>query len=161
LAAYSAVKVLAPAFYALDKRYLPMMVSIFSIIINFVLNWFFMFKMSLGHRGLALSTSLVALTNFLLLYIMMRKYAGPLETGAILGLLAKLVIPALLLAGICWLALEFLFQSGAPLPEWQKIIGVLVVIAIAAAVFFGSAFLMRVHEIRDIVDLVWRRFARD
>src|SRR6478672_11061706 len=72
LAAYSAVKVLAPAFYAIDKRYLPMMVSIFSIAINFVLNWFFMFRMSLGHRGLALSTSLVALTNFLLLYIMMR-----------------------------------------------------------------------------------------
>ena len=138
-----------------------MVVSIFSIIINFVLNWFFMFKMSLGHRGLALSTSLVALTNFLLLYIMMRKYAGPLETGAILGLLAKLVIPALLLAGICWLALEFLFQSAAPLPEWQKIIGVLVVIVVAGAVFFGSAFLMRVHEIRDIVDLVWRGFARD
>jgi putative peptidoglycan lipid II flippase len=161
LAAYSAVKVLAPAFYALDRRYLPMMVSIFSIIINFILNWFFMFKMGLGHRGLALSTSLVALTNFLLLYIMMRKYAGSLETGAILGLLAKLVIPALLLAGICWLALQFLFQSGAPLPEWKKIIGVLVVIAVAAAVFFGSAFLMRVHEVRDIVDLVRRRFARN
>ena len=161
LAAYSAVKVLAPAFYALDKRYLPMMVSILSIIINFVLNWFFMFKLGLGHRGLALSTSLVALTNFLLLYIMMRRYAGPLETGAILGLLAKLVIPALLLAGICWLALEFLFQSGAPLPEWQRILGVLVVIAVAAAVFFGTAFLMRVHEVRDIVDLVRRRFARN
>ncbi|HYS96326.1 MAG TPA: murein biosynthesis integral membrane protein MurJ, partial [Chthoniobacterales bacterium] len=72
LAAYSAVKVLAPAFYALDKRYFPMIVSIFSIIINFILNWFFMFKIGLGHRGLALSTSLVALTNFLLLYIMMR-----------------------------------------------------------------------------------------
>src|SRR3989475_677148 len=160
LAAYSAVKVLAPAFYALDKRYLPMMVSIFSIIINFILNWFFMFKVGLGHRGLALSTSLVALTNFLLLYIMMRRYAGPLETGAILGLLAKLVIPALLLAGICWLALEFLFQSGAPLPEWEKIIGMLVVIALAATVFFGSAFLLRVTEVRDIVDLVRQRFRR-
>src|SRR5216684_3192960 len=157
LAAYSAVKVLAPAFYALDKRYLPMMISIFSIIINFVLNWFFMFKLGLGYRGLALSTSLVALTNFVLLYIMMRKYAGPLETGAILGLLARLVIPALLLAGICWLALEFLFQSGAPLPEWEKIIGVLVVIALAATVFFGSAFLLRVHEVRDIVDLARRK----
>ncbi len=91
---------------------------------------------------------------------MMRKYAGPLETGAILGLLAKLVIPALLLAGICWLALEFLFQSGAPLPEWEKIIGMLVVIALAATVFFGSAFLLRVTEVRDIVDLIRQRFRR-
>src|SRR2546423_1378863 len=160
LAAYSAVKVLAPAFYALDKRYLPMMVSIFSIAINFLLNWFFMFKVGLGHRGLALSTSLVALTNFLLLYIMMRKYAGGLETGAILGLLAKLAIPALLLAGICWLALEFMFQPGMHLPEWQRIFGVLLVIAIAAAVFFGSAFLFRVDEVRDIVDLIRRKLRR-
>src|SRR5947207_15790471 len=113
-----------------------MIISIFSIAINFLLNWFFMFKIGLGHRGLALSTSLVALTNFLLLYIMMRKYAGPLETRAILGLLAKLVIPALLLAGICWLALEFLFQSGAPLPGWGKIIGMLVEIGYTVTEFF-------------------------
>jgi ABC-type multidrug transport system permease subunit len=91
---------------------------------------------------------------------MMRKYAGPLETGAILGLLAKLAIPAALLAGICWLALKFFFQSGAPLPEWQKIIGVLLVITVAAAVFFGSAFLMRVGEVREVVDLIRKRFRR-
>ncbi len=35
LVAYSAVKVLAPAFYAIDRRYLPMMVSIFSIVDEF------------------------------------------------------------------------------------------------------------------------------
>src|SRR5437868_69783 len=102
LAAYSAVKVLAPAFYAINRRYLPMVVSIFSIVVNSILNWFFMFKVGLGHRGLALSTSLVALTNFLLLYIMMRKYAGALETRAISTLLAKLIVPSALLAGICW-----------------------------------------------------------
>ncbi|HJX98836.1 MAG TPA: murein biosynthesis integral membrane protein MurJ [Chthoniobacterales bacterium] len=160
LAAYSAVKVLAPAFYALDKRYLPMMVSIFSIITNFILNWFFMFRMNLGHRGLALSTSLVALTNFLLLYIMMRKYAGSLETGALLGLLAKLAIPLALLAGVCWIALETMFYPGAHLPEWQRIFGVLLVIGVAVAVFFGSAFLFRVDEVRDVVDLVRRKFGR-
>jgi len=160
LAAYSAVKVLAPAFYALDKRYLPMMVSIFSIITNFVLNWFFMFRMNLGHRGLALSTSLVALTNFLLLYITMRKYAGSLETGALLGLLAKLAIPLALLAGVCWIALATMFYPGAHLPEWQRIFGVLLVIGVAAALFFGSAFLFRVDEVRDVVGLVRRKFGR-
>src|SRR4051794_7797310 len=76
LVGYSAVKVLAPAFYALDKRNLPMVVSLFSIGLNAALNWFFTFRLGLGHRGLALSTSLVALTNFLLLYVMMRRYIG-------------------------------------------------------------------------------------
>ena len=160
LAAYSAVKVLAPAFYALDRRYLPMMVSIFSIAVNFVLSWFFMSKVGLGHRGLALSTSLVALTNFLLLYIMMQKFAGRLETGALFGMLAKLAIPLALLAGVCWLSLETMFYPGAHLPEWQRVFGVLLVIAIAAAVFFGSAFLFNVDEVRDIVDRVRQKFGR-
>ena len=160
LAAYSGVKVLAPAFYAIDRRYLPMMVSIFSIITNLILNWFFMFKVGLGHRGLALSTSLVALTNFLLLYIMMRKYAGALETGALFSLLAKLAVPLALLAGVCWLALETMFYPGAHLPEWQKIFGVLLVIGVAAGVFFGSAFLFRVDEVRDVVNLVRRKLGR-
>ena len=160
LAAYSAVKVLAPAFYALDRRYLPMMVSIFSIAVNFVLSWFFMSKLGLGHRGLALSTSVVALTNFLLLYIMMRKYAGPLETGTLFALLGKLAIPVALLAGVCWLASGTIFQTGAHLPEWQRIFGVLLVIAIAVAVFFGSAFIFRVDEVRDVVDIVRRKLGR-
>jgi len=160
LAAYSAVKVLAPAFYALDKRYLPMMVSIFSIVVNVALNWFFMFKLGLGHRGLAFAVSLVAIINFLLLYIMMRKYAGSLETGALLALLAKLVVPLGLLAGVCWLSLETMFYPGAHLPEWQRVFAVLLVIAVAAAVFFGSAFLFRVDEVRDVVDLVRRRFRK-
>jgi putative peptidoglycan lipid II flippase len=160
LAAYSAVKVLAPAFYAIDRRYLPMVVSIFSILVNFALNWFFMFKLGLGHRGLALSTSLVALTNFVLLYIMMRRYAGPLETSAFVALLGKLIIPLALLAGVCWLSLEMMFYPGAHLPEWQRIFGVLLVIAVAAGVFFATAFLFRVDEVRDVVDLV-RRKLRD
>jgi putative peptidoglycan lipid II flippase len=160
LAAYSAVKVLAPAFYALDKRYLPMMVSLFSIAVNVILSWFFMFKLGLGHRGLALAVSLVAIINFVLLYGMMRKNAGPLETGALLGLLAKLVVPLALLAGVCWLALATMFYPGAHLPEWQKVFGVLLTISVAAVAFFGSAFLFRVNEVRDVVDLVRRKFGR-
>jgi putative peptidoglycan lipid II flippase len=158
LAAYSAVKVLAPAFYAIDRRYLPMMVSILSIAINFVLNWFFMFKLGLGHRGLALAVSLVAIINFLLLYLMMQKHAGSLETGALFGLLGKLAIPLALLAGVCWLSLETMFQPGAHLPEWQEIFGVLLVIGVAVALFFGSAFFFRVDEVRDVVNLVRRKF---
>lgn len=160
LPAYSAVKVLAPAFYAIDRRYLPMMVSIFSIAVNFLLNWFFMFKVGLGHRGLALAVSLVAIINFLLLYIMMQRHVGSLETGALLGLLGKLAVPLALLAGICWLAMGTVFQPAMHLPEWQRIFGVLLVIGVAAAVFFGSAFLFRVDEVRDVVDLVRKKLGR-
>src|SRR3954449_11058156 len=92
LVAYSALKVLTPAFYAIDKRHTPMLVSFLAIGTNLVLNWFFTFHLGWGHRGLALSTSLVAVINFLLLYMMMRKYTGRLETGALLMTFGKLLI---------------------------------------------------------------------
>jgi putative peptidoglycan lipid II flippase len=157
LAGYSSVKVLAPAFYALDKRHLPMLVSLLSILVNFGLNWVFTFRLGLGHRGLALSTSLVAITNFLLLYIMMRRYAGRLETGAMFQLLGKLLIAGVLLAAICEVANIFL--SAPHLSLWKKIIEVTVAIAVAAAAFFGAAFALRVAEVREVFELVRGRLA--
>lgn len=160
LVGYAAVKVLAPAFYALDKRHLPMIVSLFSILMNFLLNWFFTFHLGFGHKGLALSTSLVAITNFVLLYIMMRKYAGRLETGAMLRTLGKLLVAGALLGVICWLALQFFFQPGTHIPEWKKILDVTITIGTGAAVFFGAAALLQVSEVNEIIDLVRRRLAR-
>src|SRR5205823_7348224 len=52
LAAYSALKVLTPAFYALDRRTTPMMISFLSIALNLALNWTFTFHLGLAHRGL-------------------------------------------------------------------------------------------------------------
>jgi putative peptidoglycan lipid II flippase len=156
LVAYSAVKVLAPAFYAIDKRYLPMVVSMLSILVNFALNWFFMFKLQLGHRGLALSTSLVALTNFFLLYLMMRRHAGRLETTELFKTLGKVAVAGAVLAVVCWLALQFLF-SRTPLPLWSKVVDLAITIVVGVVTFFGAAFLLRVNEVRDVVDLVRRR----
>ena len=51
LVAYSGIKVLAPAFYALDKRKTPMMVSFASIGTNLLLNWLFTFHMGSAIAG--------------------------------------------------------------------------------------------------------------
>jgi putative peptidoglycan lipid II flippase len=158
LAGYSAVKILAPAFYALDKRYLPMMISFLSIATNLILNWIFTFKLGLGHRGLALSTSLVAIINFLLLYGMMRRYTQRLESLAMFSLLAKVAVSGLLLAGVCEAANYLFFHHSLRL--WQEIICLGLTILSAAAVFFGTAFLLGVSEVRDVLEVVKRRVAR-
>jgi putative peptidoglycan lipid II flippase len=160
LVGYSAVKVLAPAFYALDKRNLPMLVSLGSIAVNFCLNWFFTFHLQLGHRGLALSTSLVAITNFLLLYILMRRLSGRLETGLMIRTLAKLLIAGALLAAICLLAQHFIFFSNIDATSWRKIFSLVGTIAVGGAAFFGAAYLLHVAELRDVVLLVRGRFSR-
>ena len=158
LAGYSADKVLAPAFYALDKRHLPMFVSLTSIAVNFTLNWFFTYQLHLGHRGLALSTSIVAITNFFFLYSMMRHYAKRLETGTMLLTVGKLLLAGLVLAVICWLASNFFFMRYPLAPGWQNAVVMLVTICCGASAFFSAAYLLRVAEMHDLVELVRRRF---
>lgn len=157
LVGYSAVKVLAPAFYALDRRNLPMIVSLVSIALNLGLNYLLTFHLQLGHKGLALSTSLVAMTNFALLYLMMRRYAGRLETGAMFATLAKLLIAGACLGAVCWFGTQFFFAAGIPRSELQKLIGVGSIVVVASAAFFGVAYLLRVAELRDIVEVAKRR----
>jgi putative peptidoglycan lipid II flippase len=157
LAGYAGVKVLAPAFYALDKRHLPMIVSLISIGVNFALNWLFTFHLGLGHRGLALSTSFVALTNFLLLYGMMRRHTGRLETGAMLATLGKLAFAGAVLAAICFAAQYFLFPSFRHLGELRLIAEVCLTIAVGATAFFSCAYFLRVAEVEDVVRLARRK----
>ena len=157
LAGYAGVKVLAPAFYALDKRHLPMIVSLVSIAVNFGLNWFFTFHLGLGHRGLALSTSFVAMTNFLLLYTMMRRHTGRLETGTMLATLGKIALAGAVLAGICLFAQHFFFPKPTKGGELRLIAEVLLTIAVGAGAFFGCAYLLRVAEVEDVVTVVRRK----
>lgn len=160
LVGYSAVKVLAPAFYALDRRNLPMIVSIFSIALNFLLNWLLTFYLKLGHKGLALSTSLIALTNFALLYVMMRRYVGRLETRAMAVTLGKLLLAGACLGAICWIGLQIFFPVGIPGSEWHKLLGVMITVAAGTAVFFGAAYLLKVAELHDLVEVVQRKLRR-
>ena len=129
LVAYSGIKVLAPAFYALDKRKTPMMVSFLSIAINLLLNWLFTFRLGFGHRGLALSTGFVALINFGVLYMLMRREVGLLETGLMLRSLAKIAVASALLGLVCWAGQTWLLAGSVHFgPVWRTL-RLLVVIA--------------------------------
>ncbi|HEY1583240.1 MAG TPA: murein biosynthesis integral membrane protein MurJ [Chthoniobacterales bacterium] len=157
LAGYAGVKVLAPAFYALDKRHLPMIVSLISIAVNFGLNWLFTFHLGLGHRGLALSVSFVAITNFLLLYGMMRHHTGRLETGAMLATLGKIALAGLVLAAICLASRFYLLPVPTRASQWILMIDVALTIAVGSVAFFGTAYLLRIVEVQDVVAIARRK----
>jgi len=160
LVAYSGIKVLAPAFYALDKRNLPMMVSFFSILTNGFLNLLITFYFGLGIRGLALSTSLVATINFVILYVMMTRHAGALETRVLLHSLGKLALASVPLALICVAANKLLFAGLATMAFLPKLVAVLGTISVAAAVFGGTVALLRIEEVEDVIALVKRKLGR-
>ena len=81
LAGYAGIKVVTPAFYALGDARTPMRVALASIAVNLALNWLFVRQLGLGHLGLAVSTSLVAIGNFALLSGILGRRIGTFAGG--------------------------------------------------------------------------------
>ena len=160
LCAYAGIKVLAPAFYAIGKRHTPMMVSFLSIAVNYSLNQYFTFHLGWGHGGLALSTGLVALTNFILLYLLMHRHTRRLETRQMVSTLLKLMVAGAGLALVCWAAQHWVLAGWTGKQFWILAPLLFVTIAVAAAVFFGVALLLRVPELEDVTTMVKRKLAR-
>jgi putative peptidoglycan lipid II flippase len=160
LCGYAALKVLVNAFYAVDRRKTPMVVSFIAVTLNLALNWLFTLRLGWGHRGLAFSTACIATTNFLVLYFLMRSHLGYLESGVMLRLFSKLALPSLLLAGICWAGLHSLLASWATQALAPKAVALALVIAVAAAAFFFSATALGITELREVTHAVKRRLLR-
>jgi putative peptidoglycan lipid II flippase len=160
LCAYAGIKVLAPAFYAIGKRTTPMMVSFLSIAVNYGLNQWFTFRLGWGHRGLAFSTGLVAITNFTLLYVLMHRQTQRLESRQLFATLAKLAVAGAALAAVCWAAEHWLFAGWPHLNFALRATYLFATIAIAGAIFFATAMLMRIEELDDLKRLVQRKLGR-
>lgn len=160
LAAYSGIKVLAPAFYAIDRRTTPMLVSFGAIGVNLLLNWLFTFRMGMGHCGLALSTGCVATANFLALYFLMRSALGALESGRLLVGLAKILIAGVVLAAVCVFGSDLLQLGTAGGGKLGLGARLGAVIASAALAFFVCVRLLRVPEMDDLLGALRRRLKR-
>jgi putative peptidoglycan lipid II flippase len=160
LVAYSGIKVLAPAFYAIDKRKTPMLVSFGAIGTNLLLNWLFTFKLHMGHRGLALSTGCVALSNFLVLYFLMRKETKLLGTRLMVMTLGKIFVAAIPLAAICWAAQNTVLAGWNGLAFPLKTFYLLATIAAGSILFFGTALLLRIDGLEEVTALLRRKLGR-
>ena len=160
LTAYSAMKVLVPAFYALDRRKTPMIVSFIAVGVNLFFNWLFTFRLGWGHRGLALSTGCVALTNFLLLYALMRRHVSHMHTGLLVTMLAKVLLAGVVLGAICWAGEHWLLGQWQVQATAPKAVALLATIAVAGAAFFAVAALLRISEVTHIFALVGEKLGR-
>lgn len=160
LVAYSCIKVLSPAFYAIDRKWTPMLVSFGSIALNVVLNWLFIFHFGLGHRGLALSTSIAASVNFLTLYVFMHRAGGSLHTRALLDSVARCGVASAGLGTICWAMMHWFQHELLDGPLWLRAGILLTGILLAGAVYTGVCLALRVEATQDALGAVLRKVRR-
>ena len=157
LAGYAALKVLVNAFYALDRRKTPMIVSFGAVALNLAFNWIFTFRLGWAQRGLAFSTGCVATSNFLLLYALMHRRLGSLETRKMLNSLIKIAAAGAALAAVCAVSMHWLLADWATQAFWSKSLALFGTVLCGGGVFAGSAALLKVEELAPIVAGVRRR----
>ncbi|HXG53389.1 MAG TPA: murein biosynthesis integral membrane protein MurJ [candidate division Zixibacteria bacterium] len=157
LAGYAAIKVLSPAFYALQDARTPMIVSLISIAINYGLNS--LLVQPFGHVGLAFSTSGVALANFLMLALLMRRRIGGLEGRRLAASVARIAAASAAMAGAAWGASALC--AGLPLRGIAlRLAQVGVAVPLGAAVFYAAGRCLGVEELRDSAAAARRWLAR-
>lgn len=157
---YAALKVLQPAFYAIDKRWFPMIVSIIALFINLACNYLFVFVLRWGHESLALTTSIVAGMNFMILYLSISRFVKGLKSASLLLALGKVSIASIVMSGVCLAANQLLFSNLSMMSLWIKSLSLVTVIGCATLTYLVVAKLLHVEEIEDFIQLLKRKLNR-
>ncbi|MEO8027458.1 MAG: murein biosynthesis integral membrane protein MurJ [Bryobacteraceae bacterium] len=160
---YAAVKVLNPAFYALGDARTPMVMSLFSIGINLAVVWTLIHAVGMGVAGLALSTSAVALFNFLTLFLILRKRIGGIHGRELFRNFMKVAGASGVMGAAIW-GSNTLMTSWLGDAQLARLADLAVSIPIGLAVFYGACRALGVVEldmaIRAFTAPILRRFGR-
>jgi putative peptidoglycan lipid II flippase len=157
LYAYASVKVLAPAYYALQAPRLPLYASLLAVGCNIVAN--LALYRTMAAPGLALGTSLGALANYgLLLVVFARRYGGLGGLG-LGGQIARVLAASVVMGAVCrwvgqWLAARLGHASWT-----HDLLVALPPVVLGVGLYFALAWILRIDETRQAARLA-RRLGR-
>jgi len=151
LFAYSANKVLVPAFYALDKTRYPVIASFMAIGINVIIVTLTIERF--GHLAIALSTSCTMLVNFLFLMVVLYRSMGGYSVRYLVKGVGKILVSCAVLASLLVLLLphfQFLLDGSIPM----QFAGVAVLILVASIFYAVSLKLLKLPELQILTDKI-------
>ena len=163
LTAYSVVKVFVPICYAIGETRYAVFSSFFSVLTNLVFN--LMFVKRLGFTGLAFGTSLTAILNSALLWILiskkLKKNGAEFHDRELLRSCALYAGAACMMGFSVYALDQFILAPLMPTnPFWFRIIRVGVGVIVGIGVYGGTSILLRLKETLEIAELIKRRWGR-
>ena len=158
LSAFSAVRVMVPAFYSLNMARIPVTISM--ITISVTVGLYFLLMGPLQHAGLALATSIGSLLNFTMLFYALRQKVGALGARTLATAAARILIASALAAGAGWSVAATLSRGHdlAGVPYRSLVVGA--GLAAGALVYLAACTVLRVPEVKSVADTMSRIFGR-
>jgi putative peptidoglycan lipid II flippase len=144
LTGYSALKVIGPAFYALNDARTPMLVSLASILLNyFAASWM---SAWFGFAGLALSTSVVALFGAVALFGLLRNRIGGVYGRDLMSSVVKIVAATAVMGAAVW-GSNTLIVGRLGAGRLAHLTDLLISMPLGVVVFYMVCRLLRVSEL--------------
>jgi putative peptidoglycan lipid II flippase len=158
LAAQSLVPILARSFYALQDTATPVWWAIVAVALNVPLMAWLVGPMGVG--GLALALTVTASLEVLGLLWALRSRLGGIDGRELLSSLLRSTAAAAVAAVVMFGALQLAHASfsGLVANALGRLVVLLVLTAVGAAVFMGAAAVLRSPEIGELRGLLGRRF---
>jgi putative peptidoglycan lipid II flippase len=150
LAGYAAAKVLNPAFYALGDSRTPMIVSVLSIAINFGVAVTAVTALQLGHAGLALSTSCVAVFSAVALFLIMRNRIGGIYGRNLWSSFLRVTLASLAMAAVVW-PLNYGMHRALGHSKMAQIATLAIAIPVGVVVLYAACRALRVPELEAAI----------
>ena len=146
LIGYSAVRIALPCFYALRNSLTPAFVSIGAVGLNIALSLILI--QIIGFRGLALSTSIAALINALVLLILLHRRLGGLELDRIMIAFVKISVAATVMGVSVSMTHEWLLGLRPDdIGSMARLVRVSTSIGVGVLTLVVAAWLLRIQEL--------------
>ncbi|MFH1798176.1 MAG: murein biosynthesis integral membrane protein MurJ [Candidatus Omnitrophota bacterium] len=151
LFAYAGIKILVSAYYAMGDTRTPVKTASISLLINLVLNLILMWPLKLG--GLALATSVAAISNFISLYVILVRRIGDMGSKKMFISFMKVCAASVVMAIFTIFARWVMAQFKNPTRP-VEIMSLLTVILIGVCSYLLAAYIVRIKEIRRLWTII-------
>jgi len=146
LSAFSMVKIIVPAFYALQDTRTPVKIAFVAMLLNIGFN--FLLIRPLRNGGPALATSLSAFFNSISLFVIFLNRYGSIGGRSIVQSIGKFIVGSVALGVVVYVMIHWPgFYTGR---LSQKVIALGVTIAAATVTYFAIGRLLNFHELAEL-----------
>jgi putative peptidoglycan lipid II flippase len=156
LIAYSSLKILVSALYALHCVTTPLFISFGMIALTYFLNLLFVTTTDLGVVGLALTTSMTSIFGAIMLIFLLVRRIGDFSFGMFKAI-GKIILASALMSGVLILFLLIMNHFGMQLNFFGNLVLVIGGIALGVVSFYGMIRILKLEEAFEL-GRIFQRF---
>ncbi len=153
LCGYSGFKIARDGFYAIKDIRTPVIISLFTVSLNALLNYIFIFKLGFDHRSLSISTSCSITLNFILVLFFLWKRIKNFDGYGI----AITFIKSLIASIVMGISAYYIYRLFGFLGRY---ISLFISIFLSLAFLYLFYHILKVNEFKQMIHAIVRKIRR-